>query len=376
MLASAFNEVDASHQTVKIVHIETGRHFYGGPQQVVWLVKGLIKAGVECLLVCTPDSAINAVARQAGVPVANVPCKGDHDLRFAWRLYRLLRRERPDLVHCHSRRGADLPGGWSAFLAKVPAVLSRRVDNAEASRLAAIRYWPFATVIAISDNIASLLRENGLEPHKLAVIRDAVDVESMQAEPDRKVLQDAFEISDKAFAIAVVAQLIPRKGHRFLLDVLPGLLTAYPHIKVVFFGAGEHEEATRLLTRKLGLSGAVRFAGFRDDLDHYLGAFDLLVHPAEKEGLGVAMLKAAAAGLPVIAFDTAGAKEAVVNRKTGVLVALRDLDGLQRAIEVMIQEPEMRQEMGAAGRQRMRDEFAVAAMVESHLTVYRACLHE
>lgn len=343
---------------------------------MLWLVKGLMRAGVECLLVCTADSAMNKVARKADIPVANLSCRGDHDLLFAWRLFRLLRREKPDVVHCHSRRGADLPGGWSTRLAGIPAVLSRRVDNPESPRLAALRYWPFATIIAISVNIASVLRKNGLDQEKLVVIRDAVDVASLSAAPDRAVLQTEFEISDKAFAIAVVAQLIPRKGHRFVLDVLPGLLMHYPQIKVVFFGDGSHADETRFLTKKLGLSGAVRFAGFRDDLDEYLGAFDLLVHPADKEGLGVAMLKAAAAGLPVIAFDIAGAKEAVVHRKTGVLVEPHNLDGLQRAIEVMIQEPEMRRDMGVAGRQRMLDDFSVEAMVESHMAVYRHFEHE
>ena len=65
----------------------------------------------------------------------------------------------------------------------------------------------------------------------------------------------------------------------------------------------------------------VRFAGFRLDLDRLLGHADILLHPASREGLGVVMLKAAAAGLPVLAFDTAGAREAVERDTSGVLVA-------------------------------------------------------
>jgi len=364
------------YDLMKVVHVETGRHFYGGAQQVIWLIEGLVEKGIECLLVCPPESEISKVAGERGLRVVAMPCSGDQDMRFAWRLRTLLRKEKPDIVHCHSRRGADLLGGWAARWARVPAVLSRRVDNPESAAMAALRYRSFKSVVAISRNIAALLLENGLDPARLEIIRDAVDVDGMNPHPDRAVLQAEFDIPAGFFAIAVVAQLIPRKGHRFLLDVLPGLLAVYPGIKVVFFGEGKGESDLRELTKKLGLTGAVRFAGFRHDLDDYLGAFDLLVHPAEKEGLGVAMLKGAAAGLPIVAFNVAGAKEAVLHGSTGVLVEFGDLARLQRAIEVLVEDEEIRNELGKLGRQHMKDEFSVASMVESHIDLYERLLHE
>jgi glycosyltransferase involved in cell wall biosynthesis len=361
---------------MKIVHVETGRHFFGGAQQVIWLIKGLAEKGVESMLVCPPGSAIDTAARASGLSVTNIPCAGEHDFRFAWRLYSLLRQERPDILHCHSRRGADFPGGWAALLAGTHAVVTRRVDSPESRAAAAIRYRPFRKVVAISENIAAVLQKSRVRSGKLSVIRSAVDLDAVGLDVDRRVLHEKFGISVHAFAIAVVAQLIKRKGHRFLLDVLPGLLAENPGIKVVFFGTGSAESQLRALTSKLGLSGAVQFAGFRDDLDEYLGAFDLLVHPAEKEGLGVAMLKAAAAGLPVIAFNIAGSAEAVVHGQTGILVEPGDLSGLQRAIGVLVEEPDIGVGLGAAGRKRMRDEFPVASMVESYVDLYEEILSE
>jgi len=364
------------NEGVKTVHVETGRHFYGGAQQVVWLLEGLVAAGIECQLVCPPDSEIEAAAAAAGLDVRPIPCAGDLDVRFAWRLRRFLRLAEPDIVHCHSRRGADFLGGWAANSAGISAVLSRRVDNPESTTMAAWRYRSFKRVVAISDNIAAVLETNGLDTERLEVIRDAVNVECINSDPAADVLHNLFGIIENQFSIAVVAQLIRRKGHRFLFDVLPGLCLKHPHIKVVIFGVGPLEEQLRALVRKLGLSGAVTFAGFRLDLDQYLAAFDLLVHPAEKEGLGVAMLKGAAAGLPVIAFDVAGAKEAVSHGKTGALIPVGDLESLQKAIELMIEEPEMRQTLGVAGRRRMQDEFSVPAMVESHINLYERVMNE
>jgi glycosyltransferase involved in cell wall biosynthesis len=360
---------------MKIVHVETGRHFYGGAQQVIWLIEGLAARGVENLLVCPPDSGIDKVARDAAIPVQNLDCEGDLDFSFAWQLRKLARSEAPDIVHCHSRRGADFLGGHALALSGVPAVLSRRVDHVEAGFIARWRYRPFRKVIAISENIATVLEEGGISPERIIVIRSGVDVDGINTTPDCDAFRDKFVIDDGDFVIAVIAQLIPRKGHRYLFDVIPNLRDSHPNIRVILFGEGPGEAELKALATKLNLLGTLRFAGFKDDLDDYLACFDLLVHPAVREGLGVAMLKAAAAGVPVLAFDTAGAREAVVHGETGVLVPPKDVTKLQKAIELLIDEPEMRQELGVAGRQRMKDEFLVATMADRHIDLYESVIN-
>jgi hypothetical protein len=172
---------------MKIVHVETGRHFYGGAQQVVWLVRGLVDRGVDSLLVCTPGSAIDKVARDAGLEVANVACAGEHDLRFAWRLHSLLRKEKPDILHCHSRRGADFPGGWAAVSSRTPAIVSRRVDSPESPTAAAIRYAPFKKIVAISEHIAAVLGKSRIRGKRLSVIRSAVDADAVKSNVDRAI---------------------------------------------------------------------------------------------------------------------------------------------------------------------------------------------
>jgi glycosyltransferase involved in cell wall biosynthesis len=259
-------------------------------------------------------------------------------------------------------------------MAGVPAILSRRVDNRESNSMAKLRYSWFEKVVAISENVADVLSEQGFDSDKLSVIRSAVDATAMAPAPDRRVLADRFGIVADDCAIAVVSQLIRRKGHRFLLDVLPGLAEQHPGVRVVFFGEGSAEHELKALSTRLGLGGVVRFAGFRRDLDTYLGAFDMLVHPAEREGLGVAMLKAAAAGLPVVAFDTGGATEAVVHAKTGVLVEPGNLDLLQKAIGALIEDSALRADFGRAGRERMQKNFSIETMVESHIELYERVL--
>ena len=359
---------------MKIVHVETGRHFYGGPQQVIWLMQGLSKRGVHSMLVCSSGTVIETVARKVGLPLVAISCRGDADLVFPLRLSSVLRQEKPDLVHCHSRRGGDLLAGWGALMSGMPAIISRRVDSFEAPLVAALRYRPFNKVVAISENIAAVLRKSRVSSQRLEVVRSAVDAGAIKLNAERRQLKE-FGIGDDNFSIVVVAQLIKRKGHRVLLNILPDLLALYPRLRIVFFGEGPEEGRLRQLTHKLDVEHVVHFAGYRSDLDDYLAAFDLFVHLAHREGLGVSILKASAAQLPVIAFDIDGCREAVSHLNTGILVPVGDETALCTAIGKLVEKPEFRVQLGLAGRLRMVEDFSVSTMVERYVDIYSEVLN-
>jgi glycosyltransferase involved in cell wall biosynthesis len=359
---------------MKILHVETGRHFYGGAQQVVYLLDGLRRKDVENVLVCPAESEIDAQARKLGAKVFNVACAGDLDLSFTWWLRQIMNWERPDVVHCHSRRGADFLGGIAVALAHLPAAVSRRVDHPEAPFIAKLRYRPFGKVIAISENVAAVLRESGVDENRLTIIRSAVDFDRFQAPPAREELVEEFGLSENDFIIAAIGQLIPRKGHRYLLDAMASLLQRMRRARLIVFGQGTLESELLEQAARLNLEGAVQFAGFRDDLDRYMGAFDLVVHPALREGLGVSMLKAAAAGVAIVAFDVAGSREAVVHGRTGILVAPKDTAALEQAILTLAGNDTLRRTCGEAARKRMREEFSIETMAGKHVELYESLL--
>lgn len=359
---------------MKILHVETGRHFYGGPQQVLYLMSALKARGHECTLVCPPGSGIDTAARAAAIPVRNLFCAGDLDLPFAYRLAQYINGSKPDLVHCHSRRGADVLGGLAASFADVPAVVSRRVDNTEMQLVAALRYRPFRKIIAISETIAAVLRDRGIDAERIAVIRSAVDADAFAATPDCGAFRREFSLPDDAFVIAAAGQLIERKGQRFLLEAVAELYHAHPALRVIVFGEGPLEEKLKKQAASLSLGDVAQFPGFCEDLDRYVGCFDVFAHPALKEGLGVATLKAQAAGVPVVGFAAGGLVEAVEHEQSGLLVAPEDSGALARALASLIGDAGMRQRMGAAGRERMRRSFSIDAMADAHVALYRSVL--
>jgi glycosyltransferase involved in cell wall biosynthesis len=296
---------------------------------------------------------------------------GDADAAIAWRLRRLIGQTGPDLVHLHSRIGADTWGGVAARLARVPVIHTRRVDNPEPRWLVALKYRLHDRVIAISEGIGRVLLSEGLPPEKLRVVRSAVDWERYARHCARPEVAERLGVPADALLVGVVAQLIPRKGHRVLIDALPPLAAAYPDLRVVFFGQGPMESELRQAVAAAGLATVVRLAGFRDDLEEILPCLDLLVHPATMEGLGVSLLQAASAAVPIVASRAGGIPEAVRDGENGVLVPPGDVRALGTAVAALLADPERRRTLGSAGRALMAREFSVDAMVDGNLKVYQ-----
>lgn len=358
---------------MRILHVEAGRHYYGGARQVVHILEGLAARGVESSLACPRGSAI-AVAAAPFARVVELPMGGDADVVLAWRLARLIRNARPDLVHLHSRRGADTWGALAAKLAGTPCVLSRRVDNPEAPWVVAAKYRLVDHVITISEGIRQVLLEEGLAPGRVTCVRSAVAAGPYLAEVDPASFRREFQLPPEALVAGIVAQLIPRKGHRYLLAALPALLAQFPALHVLLFGQGPLEGELRAICATPPLAGRVHLAGFRHDLPDWLGGLDLLVHPADMEGLGVSLLQAGAAAVPIIASRAGGLPEAVEDGVTGLLVPPGDIPALGAAMAHLLADPALRRRMGEAGRARILREFSVEAMVDGNLAVYREVL--
>lgn len=358
---------------VRTLHVEAGRHYYGGARQVRYLVEGLAGRGVDCLLVVPEDSPLARMTWNARARVVPLRMAGDLDLGLVARLSRVIRAYAPDLVHVHSRRGGDWFGGLAARLSGVPCVLTRRVDNPEKPWVAALKYRLFDRVVAISEAVVAALEASGAKVTP-ALIRSAVDPAAVACDCDRDAFRAGFDIPAGAPVLGMVAQFIPRKGHETLLEVLPIVLRQDPDTHVVLFGQGPLQEDIRRSASLQGVDSRVRFAGFRTDMERLYACLDVLVHPAREEGLGVALLQAGAAAVPVVACRAGGIPEVIVHGETGLLVPPGDVRGLAEAICRLIEFPEQRRAMGTAARRRVEEAFSVDAMVDQYQDLYAEVL--
>ncbi len=370
-------EADRPGESVKTLHLETGRHLYGGGVQVLHIVAGLRAIGDDAILMAPENSDTLATAEARGIPAIPLLFHGEADIGFVRRFMARIEEQKPDLVHLHSRRGADTLGLLASWRSNVPIVLSRRVDNPEASLIARLKYNRCDRVIAISDGIRDVLLGEGIPPDRVVTVRSAIDAESIPFEcADRAATRRAFDFPEDAIVVVMAAQFIDRKGHDLLLDVLPRVFAAEPRTRVLLFGKGPRYDTISERVSREGLQDRVRLPGFHDNLLELLPCCDLLVHPARAEGLGIALLEAASAALPVVATRVGGIPEAVVHERTGLLVEPGDVEGLGDALIRLLGDPELRRRMGAEGRAWVRVEHSVPAMVRGNRAVYEKVLAE
>jgi len=354
---------------MKVLHIETGRHLYGGAFQVCYLLEGLVKAGIENVLVCTRGSGIAAAAAPYAT-VEAIPMRGELDILFPLRLRRLIRHHRPDIIHVHSRRGADLWGGLVARSSRTPSVITRRVDNPEWPPFARYKYAGYDRVVTISEGIRKVLLSEGVPPDRVTCIHSVVRAEQYRHAPDRGWFAEQFGVPADAPVIGVIAQLIRRKGHAYLLDITPRLLERFPGLRIVFFGQGPLCDELKAYVSSHGLGRQVIFAGFRDDMPQVLPCLDLVVHPALMEGLGVSLLQAAAAGVPIVGTRAGGIPEIVRDGVNGRLVEPGDREGLYEAVSELLASSALKRQFGAAGRELVQQEFSVDHMVARYRELY------
>jgi glycosyltransferase involved in cell wall biosynthesis len=355
---------------MNVLHIESGRNLYGGALQVLFLLRGLAASDGRQILVCPEHSAIAGAAGDLRGPVHAIPMGGDIDALQALRLRRLILAEKPDLVHIHSRRGADLWGLLAARSARVPVILTRRVDNPEPRWLVRLRYGACDRVVTISEGIRAVLRSEGVPNHKLCCVHSAVDTERYRPGADRAWFERTFDLPSASRPIGMIAQFIERKGHRTLLAAIPRILANHPDARFLLFGQGPLRSGIEQRVAEAGLHDRVRLTGFRDDLHRVIPNLELVVHPARMEGLGVSLLQAAACSIPIVAARAGGIPEVVRDGENGILVPPTDATALAAAVNRMLAEPDQARALGARGREIVVSEFSIPAMVAGNLAVY------
>jgi glycosyltransferase involved in cell wall biosynthesis len=230
--------------------------------------------------------------------------------------------------------------------------------------------WIYCNCEAVRDD--TLRREPKLDPAIVRVIRNGVDLERFAPRPGRAALRQDLGLGEQDLAIVVVAALRPHKGHADLLAAAKRVVSEHPAARFLLVGP-DQGEGPRLLhiARNEGISHAIKLIGPRDDTAEILAASDVLALPSLAEGLPNVLLEAQAAGLPCVATSLPGCIEAVEHDITGLLTPPGNPDALAAAIGQLLGDPDLRQEMGRAGRRRAEKEFPLEAMFEGFAKLYR-----
>ncbi len=298
----------AAADRLRVLHVTSTMTTGGAEQQVEHLLRGAVdETGVVCLY---ERGAIGTALAEGGADVTVLGMRGWTKATAALRLARLLRRRRPDVVHVHML-SAQLWGIPAARLARVPVIVSTEHSIMETSiegrpkspglRLLYLRLAALASrTVAVSGTTARRLQEWGLDPARITVIDNGVDLAALRFTPAaRAEVRAELGIDEGTTVIGTVGRLAPEKRLDVAVAALaPRLRAGGALLLVVGDGAGRSALLEQAST--LGVAGSVRLLGARRDVPRLLMAMDVLVSPSRDETFGLAVVEGLAAGLPVV----------------------------------------------------------------------------
>jgi len=320
-----------------------------------------------------------AIASAQGANVIAVPMKREPspvaDLMTLWRLWRILRRIKPDLVHSGTPK-AGLLGSLAAMFAGVPAriycLMGLRFETLTgwkrwfAIELEKIACGCAGSILCVSASVTERAIAEGLAPRDKFIVvgqgsSNGVDLDhfgpSAATLAQAASLRDRLRISESGFVIGFVGRLVRDKGITELLQAFEAVRRATPSKLVLVgdFEGGDPVDAG--LKRKLTTHNDVRIIPFVDDPAPIYRLIDVLALPTYREGFPNVVLEAQASSVPVVTTEATGAIDSIVHGETGILVPVGSAEGLAAALIELARDPEKRRAMGAAGRSRVESSF-------------------
>jgi len=358
----------------------------GTPSYEVVLVQGLT---LESGMTPEQESIVQGRLRQAqelGVTIIVEPALVRRispllDLRAVWSLWRIIRAERPDIVHTHTSK-AGIVGRLAAWLAGAPVIIHTTHGHVFyghfsplLSKVYLIIERIFATfthrMVALTEGEKQDFLKFSLCPEgKIVKIHSGVKIDKyLNAKVNRVAFKQELGIHANRLVVGTVGWLWPIKGPMYLLKAMGKVWEGNPECELVYVGKGELEAELRATAAAMGVSDKVNFLGWREDIYNIMPLFDLFALPSLNEGMGRVLVEAMAAGKPLVASEVGGVPDLVTPGATGILVPPGDVEALAAAISEILNDPVKAQKMGDTGRRACRH-YSVAAMLERLVTMY------
>ncbi len=355
------------------IHVDTARTWRGGQRQVLLTVLGLRERGHRTVLVAHPEGELAGRASE-GHDLIRLAPRAEVDLHAGWKLSRIIKDLKPDIVHAHDPHAVALASLALSFLTSGTCpglVASRRVAfHLKGHAFSRWKYHQVDCFVAASNAIHQMLLGDGIDPGRVVTVYEGIDLHRVQAEPAVNIHAELW-LPKQAPVVGAVAALTQEKGHRYLIEAAALVVREVPDARFVILGEGELRPALERQIKELHLDKHVVLPGFRADILSFVKSFDLFVMSSLFEGLGTSLLDAMALSKATVASDTGGIPEVVSHDETGLLVPPRDARALASAIAKLLREPERRERMGRAGLERVTKLFSADRMVEKTLGVYR-----
>jgi lipopolysaccharide/colanic/teichoic acid biosynthesis glycosyltransferase/glycosyltransferase involved in cell wall biosynthesis len=301
-------------------------------------------------------------------------------------LYRLMRKERPHIVHTHAAKPGVL-GRVAARLAGVPVIVHTFHGHILHGYYGPVMTWLLRRmerilarssdrIIAVSEQVKQDLVRYGVAPvEKISVIPLGFDLQPfLDSGEYRGTFSRELGLPNDARLVGIVGRIFPIKNHRLFLEAAARVAAEEPSARFVVVGDGALRPEMEAHARRLGIADRVTFAGWRRDLPRIYSDLDALVVSSRNEGTPVSAIEAMAAGCPVVATRVGGLPDLIADGETGRLVPSEDAPALAAAIIRVLRDPAAAQQMARAAREEVKQRFRVERLIADTERLYTELL--
>ncbi|HEX5132120.1 MAG TPA: glycosyltransferase family 4 protein [Candidatus Krumholzibacteria bacterium] len=364
----------------RVLFVSSLRRFGGGERWMLDTASGLRARGHDVRLVAAPGSVLAARAPARGIPLTEIPIRGDVDAIAVAQLTALVRRNQPHVVvpilereirlcaaairaaralgprrlrpRLVPRRGSEFPLKDKRRYRLVYALeVERVIVNSEATRRNMMRdapWFPESKAVVVYNGIDA-------EPYLAAAAR---------RDELRARLRSTIGVPGDAPVFTLVGELHERKQHRVIIEAWPHVLERFPGAVALFVGDGADREQLEGVIAARGLGESIRLLGFHSDVADILAGSDALLLPSRVEGFGYVLVEAMAVGIPCIASNVSSIPEIVRDGETGILHPVGDTGAIVAAIDRVLSDPAGAAAMGQAGSRVALDTFTLSHMLD------------
>ena len=356
----------------------------GGLERVIAnIAEGLDREKFEASVWCiSRGGEIAEELKEKGINVNILGILTYHNPLSIIKLARLLRKEKPNIVHTHGYF-ASVIGRIAAKLAGISIVINHVHST----------YWEYKKrhifmekilsalthkIICCSKAVQDFVSDNEkINPSKTVIIYNGVDEEKFFVQKNTAAIKAQLGINPQDPVVGTVSSLTKNKGHVHLFQAASLISNFCPSARFLIVGDGILREELEEQIKDLNLGSHLILTGKRKNIPDLLSVMDIFVLPScSREGLSISIIESMAAGKPVVATDVGGIPEAVEDGETGLLVPPRNPGALANAIIELLQNPGKAKAMGERGRTRLKEKFTSKRMLSELENLYEALINQ
>ncbi len=368
-----------NHKRIKVLNILSDTNVGGAGRLLVNYLCHFDREKFDVGVVLPKDSALKPYVEEVGYSVIEMEHGRDKslDLHAVGELCRIIRTEKPDIVHTHSafsgKLAAFLCGVKKRFYTRHSAFPQpRRLTTFPGRQISGFINNTLSTdIVAVAKAAMDNLTETGVDPKKITVIINGVDEVRRTSSEEQAELKRSLGIGDSTFVCGISARLEEYKGHSYLLPTIKEVADAHPDVVCLIIGGGTCEEALKQQAAELGITKNVIFTGFVGDVAPYYNIMDLNLNCSiGTETSSLALSEGMSLSIPAIATTYGGNPYMITDGTNGFLVPERDSHAMAERILQIIRDPNLHRTLSLGARQMYEEKFTAEKMTRQLEALY------